>query len=1085
MPARNRPLKYTKPRVKHPERLNILRELRDPPGGPKRMTLEEAAEFFEVSRYDIVSVWETGASIPPKRHRGKFAIYLWDGLRLGDPDEFRRVWHILEEEWGWDPLIDDEWRSLTKQPRPDAAPASTVILPALPITGPIRSASTLSHLHLEYLRRLFGKPWANVSLADMLEERSEEIKLLDIYVPLRVDFEVVVETQDHVIVDWWAKQEQVEALKREARRDQGMADTEATAALLERPEKLRIWPELGVDETAVQQIVNGIQRKITERRSAGQETKDGDHSWYMEAHDAASVQERFVLLGDPGSGKSSFLCHLALCLAGELRHRHGDENVPGNANLDALRDWLLDAFTPVYLELRDLVRHAFSPLPIDSAQPNSLPSCDDLWKYVRRHVLSDDLAGLMGELQQLFASGQAILLLDGLDEVPQGADKRRQRQIKSLVSSLVAAYPDLRIIITSRPHAYRRGDWSLDGFGRAELRPLTLDRLHELGLALFSGVKPEQAKERADEFIDAVKRAGVKPSMHANPLYFTMLIGLWLGPDGKSHDLPQTEAELYRQAVDLLLGRWTRRREPDPSVVDKLALDLGTLRGVLEVLTCTVQGQSTPEQDTTVFSGGLLADLLYKAGVRILAEDLLDYLSQHAGILVSSAPQEFHFIHRSFQEHLAACELTCDKPSERKPPVSVDRRFPQGLIDRACQQPDLWGNVVQLAADELLANQRHRDFWLLLGNLCRPLGGHKGSVETALLAVQIAEKRELLGQVISPEPDFDEEDWLSTARKVRPLLQKAAQAILIDQRLAPEQRDVAGRLLGDGPRAEDHTLLWPPPSHDQRDSVGIRNGLPDIDWVKIPDDGEFTYQKDERRTEPDFWIARYPVTYAQYRAFVEAEDGFHNPEWRRGLAAPRDQREAPGEQQFKYWNHPAENVSWHDAIAFCRWLTAQVKAKVEVKADGWESLLPKEVADGHDWKITLPTEWQWEKAARGHDDRPYPWGPEYKPGYANVSEIYGEKGPHYLQKTSAVGMYPQGASPYDVLDMSGNVWEWCLNEYEKPDRIQEEGDAWRVLRGGSWGNVVGRASALARLRTWSDPRYVDVGFRVVMVSSSP
>ena len=97
--------------------------------------------------------------------------------------------------------------------------------------------------------------------------------------------------------------------------------------------------------------------------------------------------------------------------------------------------------------------------------------------------------------------------------------------------------------------------------------------------------------------------------------------------------------------------------------------------------------------------------------MRIQAEDLLDYLSQHAGILVSSAPREFHLIHRSFQEHLAACELTHNKPAERRPPVSPDRRFPHGLLDRACQRPDLWSNVAQLAADELLASGRRKEFW--------------------------------------------------------------------------------------------------------------------------------------------------------------------------------------------------------------------------------------------------------------------------------------------------------------------------------------------------------------------------------------
>jgi formylglycine-generating enzyme required for sulfatase activity len=82
-------------------------------------------------------------------------------------------------------------------------------------------------------------------------------------------------------------------------------------------------------------------------------------------------------------------------------------------------------------------------------------------------------------------------------------------------------------------------------------------------------------------------------------------------------------------------------------------------------------------------------------------------------------------------------------------------------------------------------------------------------------------------------------------------------------------------------------------------------------------------------------------------------------------------------------------------------------------------------------------------------------------------------------------MYPQGASPYGVLDMSGNVWEWCLNEYEKPERTQEEGDAYRVLRGGSWNGSGDHASALARLHNWYYDRNDYGGFRVVGVAVVP
>ena len=99
-------------------------------------------------------------------------------------------------------------------------------------------------------------------------------------------------------------------------------------------------------------------------------------------------------------------------------------------------------------------------------------------------------------------------------------------------------------------------------------------------------------------------------------------------------------------------------------------------------------------------------------------------------------------------------------------------------------------------------------------------------------------------------------------------------------------------------------------------------------------------------------------------------------------------------------------------------------------------------------------------------------------------------GKHYLKKTSAVGMYPQGASPYGICDLIGNVWEWCLNEYEVPERVQETGSANRVLRGTSWNTWIVSVAATERLgdqrlRSHPDSRYYGSGFRVVCVVSVP
>ena len=540
----------------------------------------------------------------------------------------------------------------------------------------------------------------------------------------------------------------------------------------------------------------------------------------------------------------------------------------------------------MYIELRDLVRQVFPALPPDPNQEAEAPSCDHFWKYVREHLLAGDLASFTLELRRLFSQGEAILLLDGLDEVPDAADgrRRRQGQMKALIASLVGAYPDLRIIITGRPYAYRPEDWEPRDFGRAELTFLEGRRLRELAGALFTAVKTDKPLEQAQAFSqalgEAVQQKKIKPSMHATPLFFTMLAALWL-PD-PSRGFPDTEAKLYQESISLLLGPWTRRRVPDGSVADKLGVkEPEQLRTVLEALACTVHEQSHPGEDTTVFHVKELLGILAEGGYDAKIQDVPEYLEQRVGLLVSPKPHHFAFLHRSFQEYLAACELLypSQRGAQRRPPVADDRFFPGGIIHRVLAKPDLWKDVARLAIDQLLATpERVFDAWELLASLCDSYSEQGGTSQGAVLAMELAREHKFFQTALG--------------RRDRRLiaygtLRDAAEKAIGDEKRipAPKDRDIAGRLLGAGPRAQgspqdqDGTLLWPPPGHDLRHGVGIKDGLPDIAWVPIPDDGAFIYQKDERRTEPAFWIARYLITYAQYRAFLEADDGFNLDRW--------------------------------------------------------------------------------------------------------------------------------------------------------------------------------------------------------------
>jgi formylglycine-generating enzyme required for sulfatase activity len=200
-------------------------------------------------------------------------------------------------------------------------------------------------------------------------------------------------------------------------------------------------------------------------------------------------------------------------------------------------------------------------------------------------------------------------------------------------------------------------------------------------------------------------------------------------------------------------------------------------------------------------------------------------------------------------------------------------------------------------------------------------------------------------------------------------------------------------------------------------------------------------------------MAKYPITYAQFQVFLDAKDGFKDDRCWRGLA---HQEKRAGKQTWKVANHPRETVSWYAAVAFCNWLSQRV---------GYE--------------IRLPTEWEWQWAAQGPDGRQYPWGKEFLKGYANIDERRIRGGDFSLQQTTPVDRYPQGASPFGVLDMAGNVWEWCLNEYDTPANIATTGNALRAQRGGSFSDYARLWQCKFRFNREPGNRYGLIGFRIV------
>ena len=249
---------------------------------------------------------------------------------------------------------------------------------------------------------------------------------------------------------------------------------------------------------------------------------------------------------------------------------------------------------------------------------------------------------------------------------------------------------------------------------------------------------------------------------------------------------------------------------------------------------------------------------------------------------------------------------------------------------------------------------------------------------------------------------------------------------------------------------------------DDREGVGLNaDGLPDIAWCPVPA-GAFAFGEGKaERTTDAFEIARYPVTEAQYAAFTNADD-YGDLRWWRWWRQDIQEAPPPNVRQWPQGNRPRVQVAWVEAIAFCLWLTERLRGEL-----------------GADRVIRLPTELEWEKAARGPDGTEFPWGPDYEPGAANLDEPFDNSGEVYLRQTTAVGLYPPNRSPYGVMDCAGNVWDWCLNAYDDPSYTDVGGDAARAVRGGSWFSNRASARASNRFRSVIQVRNTDFGFRLV------
>lgn len=683
----------------------------------------------------------------------------------------------------------------------------------------------------------------------------------------------------------------------------------------------------------------------------------------------------------------------------------------------------------------------------------------------------------LGEmLKGALAQGRALMLLDGLDEV------RELSLRQTVVQRVVDFYTFHRragnkFALTSRIIGYREVRPAVEGliectlvdFGDAEIEGFVgrwtgaIERAAR-GETEFAA---EEAERERGELLEAIEdNPGVR-GLAANPLLLTILALM----KRQGVRLPERRVELYDKYVETLLSSWNRVRglgrppERDLDVVETLRIlaPLALWMHQVSPGVGLVKQEDVKRRLAEIYAERGEAER--ERGVRQFLDDVRNY----AGLLLERGAGQYGFIHLTFEEYLAAVGV--GRLGQRDIQPVVD------LLSEHVGDP-AWREVTLLTIGYLGIVQQWEEVASdVVGAVMERSPGQAGEAVV------------LMGDAVADASP----GGVTSACKERVV--KALVDALGDAAAKAPLRASAGRTLarlGD-PRADVLTL----------ERMEFCYVPPGSFWMGSDDD-PLAYDVEKPAHQVDvlhgYWMGRCPVTNAQFRAFVAESEGYWADQWWTGAGLVfRDDRGGPMDygEPWSLPNHPAVVVTWYEALAFAQWLTQQLHEA---------GALPE------GWAAGLPSEKEWEKAARGgaeiptaplivaageglggayggrlaenrRPERRYPWGDEEDSERANYSDAG-------IGTTSAVGCFPRGASPYGVEDLSGNVWEWCATKWhdsyrDYTDDSDVEGEAMRVVRGGAF--LSDRRFVRSACRGGGSPvdRAHFVGFRVVVSPGSP
>ncbi len=632
---------------------------------------------------------------------------------------------------------------------------------------------------------------------------------------------------------------------------------------------------------------------------------------------AISQHPKLVLKGAPGAGKSTLVRYIALCLAGEAL---GEKQT--NVALLAEQGWQLSALLPVHVILRDYAARG-------------LPAKQNLWQFITSELQAGELPRCVAPLETHLKEHGGLLLLDGLDEVPEPNERREGLQ--KAIEQFERDFSKVRILVTTRPYAYDK-KWRLTQFDDSELLDFSPEQIETYIGRWYTAaattqdpdLPPDRATVYAKQLQQEVAQNEKLRDLAKRPLLLALMVSLHRSRGGGA--LPQRRVDLYNESVKLLLDLWQRPKiiydlggqevDKEPSLLTVLGISDAALRAALSELAYEAHHNQPNLVGTADITRAQLITALDKAIPKekrdmVNQSVIANYVRDRAGLLedgdgdiLRSSPTA------PFRECLAAMHL------------ASQLSFPQNLVELARHDPARWREAVLLGGNSIV---QPRYLWSLIEDLYKrqptpPVQPSEADFWGGFLAGQLWWDSDLRH---SPEVD---EAVVAGVRNWQV-------AILTHGVLPPRDRAAAGDVLGElgDPRAGilevDEMGLCPVPAG----RCWLGNDEGQSHWRQ----GSWQARWYDGLDQP-YWLAQYPVTVGQWRQFVR-ESGYE-PEYNDSLNGSVNCR--------VIW------VNKYDSIAFCTWLDQRWRAK------GW---LP----DGY--HVILPSEAEWEKAARG-GHRDWGWG---------------------------------------------------------------------------------------------------------------